>query len=737
MLTSPKMHTMALHSGGPEGNKYPLLEYPDQVQVQMEAEEHFNKRFTFTPPPAATAAGWRLPPAPSMYTAPLWQKEELQEMKVSLNQVKQQLGGKDIAVWHAHTTNTNPSQRVCHAVKRRAQPEMLTQAWLKFYEIVNGYPIVPPAEEGEGEAAVSHAMKGEEEGGTAFTSLHLCEAPGAFISALNHYLALNRPALKWQWLGTTLNPYYEGVPLSQCVVDDRLISHTLPHWCFGADNTGDLTQRHTLHDLAARAARAASLGAVQLVTADGSFDCQRAPAEQERDTHPLHLCEAAAALTLLAPGGSLVLKKFTLFESETLCLVYLLCCVFGRVHVYKPATSKQGNSEVYLVCLHYRGHDHFTHHLERLVAAAWPGQAVAQAMFREEDVPRDFLEQVKECSSLFMAHQANSIQRNLQLFEDASERQKQLNELLKAKATTLFFERNYCAPIAKWQTLSQGRANQPRPLLDSDWNKVASAMLVRSHTPAAKLQVLTTFLAKFAQDYADGGEAEVKGGEWRVSSFPGRDAELLGFEVIRGKPVQCIESSKFCSERILRVTRELQLLWETEACSSSAAAAAWPCSWTTCGGPAGRGVAAGGSVVVVGAPLLSRLQYGLLLALSCAFREVLVYRSVRVGGVLPVVVLQGLRGREAAAAVVGRLRGAGWQAGGPGVGEGQAVVQVVGLASLLQEGPLMSVYQYNVHLCGHLAHAWLAALTPHPASDKDSEGRDKGSDKDSEGKGEC
>ena len=48
-------------------------------------------------------------------------------MKQSLNAVKQQLGTKDVAVWHTHTTNTNPSQRVCYAIKRHAQPEMLTQ----------------------------------------------------------------------------------------------------------------------------------------------------------------------------------------------------------------------------------------------------------------------------------------------------------------------------------------------------------------------------------------------------------------------------------------------------------------------------------------------------------------------------------------------------------------------------------------------------------------------------------
>ena len=70
------------------------------------------------------------------------------------------------------------------------------------------------------------------------------------------------------------------------------------------------------------------------------------PRPQESIVSDLHLAEAVAALLILAEGGSLVIKMFTFFESETVCLLYLLYLSFGKMDVFKPATSKEGNSEV-------------------------------------------------------------------------------------------------------------------------------------------------------------------------------------------------------------------------------------------------------------------------------------------------------------------------------------------------------------------------------------------------------
>ena len=53
----------------------------------------------------------------------------------------------------------------------------------------------------------------------------------------------------WDWLATTLNPYYEGNAVGQMINDDRFIRHTQRSWYFGADNTGDLMSLRNLEGL--------------------------------------------------------------------------------------------------------------------------------------------------------------------------------------------------------------------------------------------------------------------------------------------------------------------------------------------------------------------------------------------------------------------------------------------------------------------------------------------------------
>lgn len=264
-------------------------------------------------------------------------RPNLEKLKHELNELKQSLNDYDITKWNKHTRNTNPAGYINEALRCNFHPELCTQAWAKFHELLSFGDIVP-------DIAISTCK---------LNAIHVCEAPGAFISSLNHFLRSHIPKVKYKWIACTLNPYYEGNDPESCIGDDRLIFETLNFWCFGRDNTGDILSKAVFDDLHKKASELD--GIIHLVTADGSINCQENPENQERDTMSLKYAEIFYALNLLDPGGSFVLKSFTMFEAASTVLLFILCCTFSSVSVRKPATSKPGNSEVYVIARDYHG----------------------------------------------------------------------------------------------------------------------------------------------------------------------------------------------------------------------------------------------------------------------------------------------------------------------------------------------------------------------------------------------
>uniref|UniRef100_A0A2S2NAT7 Cap-specific mRNA (nucleoside-2'-O-)-methyltransferase 2 n=1 Tax=Schizaphis graminum TaxID=13262 RepID=A0A2S2NAT7_SCHGA len=347
--------------------------------------------------------GWPLPDANVMYTEPEWKLDEFQELKATLNRTKQKLNDFDLDAWHVHTGKMNPAGQVVNHVRKHVRPDFLTQAWCKFYEIACSSDLVSLDEI-------------HEEGDMSFTSVHLCEAPGAFIAALNHYLAINHEELRLNWLAMTLNPYHESNGHPHIVTDDRLILHTLSNWEFGPDYTGDIFQPgYAEHLYGTVLDRFGGKGA-WLVTADGSIDCSDDPGEQETVVSRLHDHETMVALSVLRDNGSLVLKAFTMFECNTICRMYLLCCLFRSVVLRKPATSKPGNSEVYVVCKGYRGRSAAMPYVQAYYTddrRRRPSQGGGTCMFPLSLVPVEFRQRLYECAKHFADMQMRTIDDNV------------------------------------------------------------------------------------------------------------------------------------------------------------------------------------------------------------------------------------------------------------------------------------------------------------------------------------
>ncbi|XP_026176205.1 cap-specific mRNA (nucleoside-2'-O-)-methyltransferase 2 [Mastacembelus armatus] len=401
-------------------------------EIQTEIKNLFSKVRTYVKP---LSGEWHIPDPNVALRHPAEEHCELQALKVTLNAVKNQLSDKNVQVWHQHTNSTNRAGKVIAAVRSAANAEICTQAWCKFYEILGTFNPFP-----------QEALQNGE-----LNTVHLCEAPGAFITALNHYIKTRKSTryCDWSWAANTLNPYHEANGGSTTIADDRLIANTLPWWFFGSDNTGNImVQKHLLE----LQVFVSNMQRVDIVTADGSFDCQENPDEQEALVASLHYCEVTAALLLLNPGGSFVLKMFTLYEHSSVCLLYLLNCCFRSVSVFKPATSKAGNSEVYVVCLNYDSKEAVRPLLSKLIRNYGPHMANQEALFPNALIPESFLKQHEEVCVYFHTLQVETITENLKLFEEINTEQRQRLEHIRDCTAQEYLQRFQVSflPRSRW-----------------------------------------------------------------------------------------------------------------------------------------------------------------------------------------------------------------------------------------------------------------------------------------------
>lgn len=138
------------------------------------------------------------------------------------------------------------------------------------------------------------------------------------------------------------------------------------------------------------------------------------PDDQENKVHYLHFAEVIAALQILDMGGTFVLKMFTFFELTTVGLLYFLVNVFDRVDVFKPAASKHGNSEVYVIC---SGYQRIYKNLSYLLEITSKMKHSDTPLFRLDMISNDFIDQVANCAKMFMQFQTEAIQSNIRHFQ--------------------------------------------------------------------------------------------------------------------------------------------------------------------------------------------------------------------------------------------------------------------------------------------------------------------------------
>ncbi|ALC42332.1 aft [Drosophila busckii] len=503
-----------------------------------EVEQLFSKKFEYQKPVKET---WTLPLEQSLFSE-FYQYESLQTLKEELNAVKSKLNNYGVQEWSSHTNRRDPSGEISWRLKNKTNAEFVTVAWCKLYECLHRYPLVKKPD---------------------LNSLHLCEAPGAFIAALNHYLHSihTKNQIKWRWRGTTLNPYYEGNALNEMVTDDRLIYHTLDNWLFHEDLTGNLLDVNNIQHMTESCASEFPAG-VQLITADGSIDCSAQPDCQEEIVMRLFCAEILSALSILGAGGNFLIKMFTLYEASSVCLLYMLNCSFQQVHLFKPATSKRGNSEVYVICLNYQPQ---TAGLPRLLDAmrlklADPQNPLAMPLIAKSLIPKDFLLQHEIACRRFLQLQVQAIESSIYAYE--SKDRVYLNHLhqLRGYVTDMYYKRYKVRELPPEHYLVQGEQLNTSLGFTVPYygGSFTEREIMRQGDILKQIYCLRRDLNQLEKCPSGNG------------CFTHRKqlGDRLTLEPLKATPVQTLQSSLFASEPVLLLrvrlleTFELDPLWQ-------------------------------------------------------------------------------------------------------------------------------------------------------------------------------
>jgi len=176
---------------------------------------------------------------------------------------------------------------------------------------------------------------------------HLAEGPGGFIEAMIH----KRNNQNDKYVGMTLLNDKNDINIPAWKKSNLFLQENPNvHIEIGEDKTGNiLSYKNLLH------CKNKYTKKFDFITGDGGFDFSLDFDNQEINITQLLFAQMTYALNLQKKEGSFVLKMFDCFMPHTIDIIYILSSCYQKVYFMKPHTSRQANSEKYVICKGFIG----------------------------------------------------------------------------------------------------------------------------------------------------------------------------------------------------------------------------------------------------------------------------------------------------------------------------------------------------------------------------------------------
>lgn len=252
------------------------------------------------------------------------------------------------------TSNSASFKGTRNQVAENRNTPSVTIAWLKAYEIINEFNLIPE----------NHAMN--ENDRMQWNHFDNCSFPGSFVLAVYHFVYTRRNAefqSMYNWFASSLlsDSTQDAKHPSAALGDQYELYKRYPeHWIMDPKNNlnGDILDTNYIDHVAKTLGKNNETedepdngGQVDLYTSEFGVDVSESKQynEQEFVHSKGDLAQVICGLKTLRKDGHLICKIFTFFNPFTLSLIALMRECFEEFYICKPASSKPDNSEVFLV----------------------------------------------------------------------------------------------------------------------------------------------------------------------------------------------------------------------------------------------------------------------------------------------------------------------------------------------------------------------------------------------------
>ena len=258
-------------------------------------------------------------------------------------------------------------------VKLLCKKQVISRAYFKLYEIIYFEQIVTKTE---------------------CDCFFICEAPGGFIECVTDIR--RKKNLRTNY--TSISKYDPLIKYSNYLEENNIVY-------------GDITDISIIVQTIKNVKTRFPNG-LDLVTADGGFDVKMFVA-QEILSSKLLLCEIYIALMTQKVGGTFIIKFFDMFSHNSIVYYLLLCSFYTYVKIIKPKSSRNCNSERYLVCYNFKGKNEIVNDIFTIISNFEINKNTITIVYPELVLPN--LEKISIFNNLIIYEQIKTINESIKM----------------------------------------------------------------------------------------------------------------------------------------------------------------------------------------------------------------------------------------------------------------------------------------------------------------------------------